>query len=118
MSLSFAAPRQAARTISSSSLRRFVRARSVSRSSSPDISGVNRISAPPSAALPIASTSETALACGSIPVCDWKRAILVIGLHGDQRVELAGALQCDEVVAAADMALSNEDLGHGHPAVG
>src|SRR5436190_14211395 len=118
MPLSFAPARQAARTASSSSPRRFLRARAVSRSSRPDISGVNRISAPPSAASPIASTSARALPCGSMPVRDWKSAILVIRSSGDQRVELASALQCDEIVAAADMALSNENLGYGHSSVG
>ena len=52
-------------------------ARLESRSSRPDISGVNSIAASPFAASPIASTRASALALGSMPVFDWKRAIRV-----------------------------------------
>ena len=78
MRLRLAASRQAASTRSSSSLRRFFAARALSRSSSPDISGVNSISAPPDAASSIASTSARAFASGSMPVLDWKSAIFVM----------------------------------------
>src|SRR4029079_8613192 len=114
----FAASRHAASTSSSSSLRRFVRARRVSRSSRPDISGVNSISAPPSAALATASTSAWAFASGSMPVCDWKSAIRVMVSDREQCVELAGALERDELVAAADVPLADEDLGNRHPSLG
>ena len=70
--------RQAASTRSASWFRSDLAARAASRSSSPDISGVNRISAPPAAAWSIAPVSTCALAAGSIPVVDWNSAILVM----------------------------------------
>ena len=73
-----------------------------SRSSRPDISGVNSISAPPAAASATASTSARAFAAGSMPVFDWKSAILVIG-RLISSIELAVAIERDEVVAPADM---------------
>src|SRR3954464_9540128 len=107
-----AASRQAAKTSSSFSCRRCFAARWTSRSSRPDISGVNSISAPPSAALATASARMRAFASGSMPVFDWKSAIRVIGSGGDQLVELAGALERDELVAAPDMLALDEDLRH------
>ena len=85
-----------------------------SRSSRPDISGVNNISAPPAAASAIACSRRAAFAAGSIPVVDWKRAILVIS---NQIVETAAAFQIEQVVAAADMVLPDEDLRDRGPAV-
>src|SRR3954463_9018170 len=107
-----AAARHAARTTSSSSARTLLAARWTSRSSRPDISGVNSISAPPSAALATASARTRAFASGSMPLLDWKSAIRVIGSGGDQLVELAGALERDELVAAPDMLALDEDLRH------
>ena len=92
----------------------FRRARA-SRSSRPDISGVNSISAPPAAASSTASASARALAAGSMPVVDWKRAMRVMSGR-QQLVELAGAVERHQIVAAADVMLADEDLRNGRAA--
>src|SRR6185503_8106969 len=65
-----------------------------------------------------ASTSACAFAPGSMPVCDWKSAIRVMVSGREQRVELAGPLERDQVVAAPDVPLADEDLGNRHPSLG
>ncbi len=94
--------------------RRLPAARARSRSSSPLISGVNSIAAPPSRACRTASTSACAVALAgrSRSAPEAARS----GSCGEKRVEPSVALQREQVVAAADVAPVDEDLRHRHPA--
>ena len=95
--------------------RRFLAARAESRSSRPDISGVNSISAPPAAASPIACSSAARIRRRIDPGVRLEERDP--GHRGEQIVEAAVAVERHEVVAAADMMLADEDLRHGGPPV-
>ena len=84
-------------------------------------SGVVMKSAPASRAWRISSATGRRLGSGSAPAVNWMQAAVngaVIGRDPQLRVELAGAVERDDVVAAADMLAVDKDLRHRAAAAG
>ena len=102
----------------SSSCRRLLRRARASRSSRPVISGVNSISAPPAAALPIASASARHWLPGRSPWCDWKRAIRVMRQAASSRSSLPSRSSASRSSQPPTCCLADEDLRNRRPAIG
>ena len=93
-------------------------ARSRSRSSRPDISGVNSIAAPPAAACSTASTSALGIGRAGRSGLRLEEGDPRHGQAASNSSSLPSRSSVDQVVAAADMMAVDEDLRDGRAAIG